>query len=65
MEFFGILHCVQDDSNYKTAATATARRLTQQLQGGCNSNSNSRSFGMTNRTATAGFAEGSSQTVVI
>src|SRR6266446_6482889 len=38
MEFFGILHCVQDDSNYKTAATATTRRLQQQLQDGCNSN---------------------------
>jgi hypothetical protein len=54
MEFFGILHCVQDDSNYKDDCNNNCD-CDCDGDGKCKCRS---PWGMTIRTATAGVAEG-------
>jgi hypothetical protein len=66
MEFFGILHCVQDDSNYKDDCNCNCN-CDCDCDCDCNCNFNCAGnckckcrspWGMTNRAATAGVAEG-------
>jgi hypothetical protein len=54
-EFFGVLHCVQDDSKGKatTKAIATARQRQKQRQGQGNDKSNGKGKATTKTTATA------------